>query len=107
MAETIEIEVWWIPQAPMDPFVYPVATLDAGRVLCDALGKYDLFQFENNIKPDYSNMGGVRWRVMGDDDDSWTDVDGDNDDAFQMAADEIESVLASRSALSLARGGKT
>lgn len=25
----------------------------------DVLAEYDLFQFENKVKPDYSNMGGL------------------------------------------------
>lgn len=57
-----EIRVWWIPQVPMTEFVYDVPTIDAGIMLCDVLAKYDLFQYENKVKPDYCNTGGVMWR---------------------------------------------
>lgn len=54
-----EFRVWWIPQMLGKPFHFPVPDLDTGILLCDALARYDLFQFENRIKPDYANAGGV------------------------------------------------
>lgn len=36
----------------------------------DVLADYDQFQFENRIKPDYCNMGGL---LMVDDDGEWVD----------------------------------
>lgn len=51
--------VWWIPQVPMKPFHVDVKTLDEAKLLLNALAQYDLFQLENNIKPDYSNAGGL------------------------------------------------
>ena len=54
-----DLIVWWIPQVPMKPFYYPVNSPQEAFVLLDALAKYDLFQLENNIKPDYSNAGGL------------------------------------------------
>ena len=29
-------------------------------MLLDALAQYDIFQYENQIKPDYSNAGGLQ-----------------------------------------------
>jgi hypothetical protein len=46
----------------MQPFIYPVPTVEAAKLLCDALARYDLFQYENKVKPDYSNAGGASWR---------------------------------------------
>jgi hypothetical protein len=28
----VEFRVWWIPQVPMEPFVYPVPSLEAARM---------------------------------------------------------------------------
>lgn len=36
-------------------YVKEVKTLEEGKLLMDTLAEYDQFQFENNIKPDYSN----------------------------------------------------
>jgi hypothetical protein len=32
--------------------------IEAVKIM-DVLGEYDTFQYENNIKPDYSNVGGL------------------------------------------------
>lgn len=54
-----DLRVWWVPQVPMPAFYVPVADVREGLLLLDALAEYDLFQFENRIKPDYSNAGGL------------------------------------------------
>lgn len=68
--------VYWIPQLPMKGFIYAVPDLATGKLLADALARYDLFQFENNVKPDYCNTGGVEWKhphFTGDVWESWPD----------------------------------
>lgn len=54
-----DLRVWWIPQIPMKPFTVPVRSLREAKLLLSALANYDAFQFENNIKPDYCNTGGL------------------------------------------------
>jgi len=54
-----KLRVWWIPQIPMNPFYINVSSVEEGVKIMDVLADYDLFQFENNIKPDYSNVGGL------------------------------------------------
>lgn len=44
------------PQIPGPSFEFPVATPVEGAKFADVLADYDLFQFENNIKPDYANL---------------------------------------------------
>lgn len=84
--EKVDIEgslmVWWIPQIPMTPFLYPVNNIREAELLLDSLAMYDLFQLKHNIKPDYSNVGGL---MVFEDDDwcEWCDVEsGDNIDDF-------------------------
>jgi len=67
----MKLKVWWIPQVPMKPFEYPVNTVLEAKILLDALGKYDAFQFENNIKPDYCNAGGLQ--MFDEDAQEWYD----------------------------------
>ena len=55
-----QLQVWWIPQIPMKMFTVNVKTLGEAKLLLNVLANYDLFQFENNIKPDYCNAGGLR-----------------------------------------------
>lgn len=74
-----EFRVFWIPQVPMKAFRYDVPSLDAGKMLCDALARYDLFQFENRVKPDYANAGGIEWKHPRHTDGEWESVDPDDE----------------------------
>lgn len=67
--------VWWIPQVPMDAFYVEVDTLSEARLLMKVLADYDMFQFENRVKPDYCNAGGVQ--VL-DTDNTWVDAADDD-----------------------------
>lgn len=58
--------VWHIPQVPMKPFIVECSTLEQAGKVFEALADYDLFQFENNIKPDYSNASGIEELVDGE-----------------------------------------
>ena len=55
-----QLRVWWIPQVPMDPFYVLVNNLQEAKLLIDTLGRYDAFEFDNKVKPDYSNTGGLQ-----------------------------------------------
>ena len=79
------LRVWWIPQIPMKPYHVPVASIREASLVLTALGYYDLFQFENKIKPDYCNAGGLEVFEDGDwtewyDDESGDDIDGLDED---------------------------
>ena len=54
-----DLRVWWIPQVPMKPFLVDVASPEDGKWLLGVLASYDKFQFNNKIKPDYCNAGGL------------------------------------------------
>jgi hypothetical protein len=71
-----DLKVWWIPQVPMKPFEVPVTSVDQGRWLCDVLADYDLFQYENRVKPDYASAGGVVRFVDGE----WEDIEEEDDE---------------------------
>ena len=74
-----DLLVWWIPQVPGKPFEVSVPTREEGRRLLDTLAAYDLFQFKQNIKPDYSNVGGL----MVYEDGEWIDCEDEEDDDDQ------------------------
>src|SRR3546814_6755934 len=58
--ETGQLQVWWVPQVPMTAFEVNVGSVQEGAKLLDVLAEYDLFQYENKVKPDYCNAGGLR-----------------------------------------------
>jgi hypothetical protein len=80
----VKYQVWWIPQVPMKSFNVDVETPEAGSALCDILGKYDAFQFENNIKPDYCNAGGVCFSHPTLTDGEWWDWPDDEDEREEL-----------------------
>jgi hypothetical protein len=57
--KTGDLRVWWIPQVPMEAFVVDVKTLEEAKLLLRVLAAYDIFQYETNVKPDYTNAGGL------------------------------------------------
>lgn len=54
-----DLRVWHIPQVPGKPFEVLVNNPIEGMFIMDILARYDLFQFEHNIKPDYCNAQGL------------------------------------------------
>jgi hypothetical protein len=85
----MKLRVWWIPQVPMKPFYVDVASIEEGAKIIQVLCDYDVFQFENNVKPDYTNVGGLQMFDPQDDTDSpegswvdWCDEETGEDDPF-------------------------
>ena len=68
------LRVWWIPQIPGKPFIVPVASPSEAKKLLDVLARYDIFQFQSFIKPDYCNAGGLSVFEDGE----WTDWQDDD-----------------------------
>lgn len=54
-----KLRVWHIPQVPMKPFHVETDSLETAVAIQNALANYDLFQYENNVKGDYSNASGI------------------------------------------------
>lgn len=53
------LRVWHIPQVPMKPFHVYVDTVQEAAKVIDVLARYDSFQYQNGIKPDYCNAQGL------------------------------------------------
>ena len=96
-----KLRVWWIPQVPMQPFHASVSNIVEARLLLDTLATYDQFQLDNNIKPDYSNTGGLQVFDESDDTDgpdgSWYDwYDADGEDIDRYTLEELRKHAAER-----------
>lgn len=50
-----KLRIAHFPQVPCKPFIVEVKTLAEAKLVSDTLANYDLFQYENKIKPDYAN----------------------------------------------------
>jgi hypothetical protein len=53
------LRVWHIPQVPGKPFHVYVDTPQEAQRLLNVLARYDMFQYENRIKPDCCNAAGL------------------------------------------------
>ncbi len=69
----MKYKVWHIPQIPGKPFEFFTDDINVAKVLINVLADYDLFQYNNNIKPDYCNANGI----CAQDEDGWCDLDED------------------------------
>lgn len=88
-----DLRVWWIPQVPGDPFYQRVADVNQAILLLKALAAYDAFQIVNNIRPDYSNAGGLEVFKDGE----WVqwchpDIFDDIDEYMRNSQEETTSV---------------
>jgi hypothetical protein len=80
-----EMRVWHIPQVPGKAFHIRVDNIKEAHDVLHVLANYDLFQYKNKIKGDYSNASGLEVYV--------TDYDGEgnpgwnewhNDDGYDL-----------------------
>ena len=82
-----KLRVWWIPQVGInETFYVPVNTPEEGKKLLDTLAAYDAFQLQNNVKPDYCNIGGLQ--IFDDEDGEWYDWNIETDDYYYDDLDE-------------------
>lgn len=93
MRKAGDMKVWWIPQVPGKGFEVEISSLEEGVKIMEVLANYDAFQFENNIKPDYCNAGGIRvWCDNSDGEgtpgweDWYDDETGEDDPAAYLAS---------------------
>lgn len=88
--EKTKLRVWHIPQIPMKPFYVSVESPEEAIKILKVLWDYDLFQYENRIKPDYTNTSGLEYF---DEEENewfeWCDEDGfDIRESFENMGDE-------------------
>lgn len=86
------LKVWWIPQVPMKAFEILVDSFAVAKALLETLPMYDLFQLEQNVKPDFYNTGGLCiWDESLDADergDKWTDWENEDCDSIREVSME-------------------
>ncbi|MFB0831513.1 hypothetical protein ACEU2D_18160 [Brevibacillus laterosporus] len=81
MEQVKKIRVSHFPQMPCSPFIVEVDNLEQARLIYNTLADYDLFQFNNNIKPDYANATVVeQWDEEKQDWLEWSDKETGIDD---------------------------
>lgn len=76
--KTSRYKVWHVPQVPMHAFIVELEDEAEAWRLVNTLAQYDLFQYDNQIKPDYSNVSGVM--VWCEEANEYEDLDDPEDD---------------------------
>ena len=98
MAEQ-KLRVWWIPQVGIKKAFYvPVESPEEGKKVIDLLSAYDCFQYNQNVKPDYCNTGGLQ--MFDEDENDWVDWYFDDGDAY-YDADELDEYCEEHSSRSV------
>ena len=100
-----KLRVWWIPQIGIEKSFYvPVETPEEGQKVMNMLAAYDCFQYNQNVKPDYCNTGGLE--MFDEETGEWIDwcfQDGntyyDSLDEYIEESDRAEEIEAQNKAL--------
>lgn len=69
------------PQIPCKSFTVEVSSLEEALKISDVLANYDLFQFDNNIKPNYCNM--TTLEEFDEEVQAWINWEDDEGDYFE------------------------
>jgi hypothetical protein len=66
-------KAWYIPQVPMKPFEIEASTAAKAQTILNIIINFSIFEFENKVKPDYCDAGGVsEWNVG---EQEWVDIE--------------------------------
>jgi hypothetical protein len=77
----MKLRVAHYPQFPCDAFYVDVSSIEEAKKIMDTLAYYDLFQYNNRIKPDYANMTILEeWNEEENEWLGWMDVETGIDD---------------------------
>lgn len=82
-----KLRVWWNPQVGVSKIFYiPVESPEEGKKVMDTLAAYDMFQLQENLKPDFANAGGLQ--MFDEAENEWTDWYLEDDEEFYEDLDE-------------------
>ena len=94
-----KLKVWHIPQVGYPAtFEYEVSNVVEGWIVLDLLAKYDQFQLDNRIKPDYASCRGL-WK-WDEEEQEWFDysagdeLNADTEDITDLSLEELKYLLA-------------
>ncbi len=82
-----QLRLYHIPQVPMEGMIVDVSSPAEAVRIARILWNYDIFQFENNVKPDYSNMTGLIVHEGGE----WTDWYSPGGESFDEYEREFDT----------------
>ena len=68
-----KFKAWYIPQVPMKAFEVERGSAAEALAALDLITDFSIFEFDNKVKPDYCDAGGVT--VWDEAEQAWIDYD--------------------------------
>lgn len=73
----------------MKPFYVEVESIEEAWKILNTLWDYDIFQFENNVKPDFCNASGLEY--FDEEEQNWYEWYDDDDNDIKQHFENMES----------------
>lgn len=73
MENATRFKIWYIPQVPMPAFEREYGDFETAKEVLNAIINFSIFEFDNNVKPDYSDVAGISFWEEAEQD--WEDVE--------------------------------
>ena len=91
-----KLRVWWNPQVgASETFYIPVTSVEEGKKVMDLLSAYDCFQWNQNIKGDYCNVGGLE--MWDENEKEWVDWEYEDEEHYYDNVDDYCDEISSQS----------
>jgi len=81
-----KLRVWWVSQMGTDAIHIPVQSVKEAKKTMDLLSYFDCFQYNQHIRPDYSNTGGLE--MYDEETQEWCDWVYEDDNEYIEDIDE-------------------
>ncbi len=90
-----KLRVWWNPQVgASETFYVPVTSIEEGKKVMDLLSAYDCFQWNQNIKGDYCNFGGLE--MWDEKEQEWVNWEYENEEQYYDNVDDYCDEVSSQ-----------
>lgn len=75
MENATRFKIFYIPQVPMPAFEREYEDFETAKEVLNAIINFSIFEYDNNVKPDYSDVAGISFydEEYGD----WEDIEED------------------------------
>ena len=73
MENATRFKIFYIPQVPMPAFEREYEDFETAKEVLNAIINFSIFEYDNNVKPDYSDVAGISYWEEAEQD--WEDVE--------------------------------
>lgn len=73
MENATRFKIFYIPQVPMPAFEREYEDFETAKEVLNAIINFSFFEYDNNVKPDYSDVAGISYWEEAEQD--WEDID--------------------------------